>query len=125
MTTNDHKRVTPEGRAAGEQLVRMTEPAIAALVAQCEPDERCKTCAFRLGTVPNGCMQTQLDAIKCLIEGVQFSCHQAGREGWPCHGYYAASVALREATERTGLALPAKCPWEFSPPDPVDEESAP
>lgn len=125
MTTNDHKRVTPEGRAVGEQLVRMTEPAIAALVAQGEPDERCKSCAFRPGTVPNGCMQTQLDAIKCVIEGVQFGCHQADREGWPCYGYYAASVALREATERTGLALPAKCPWEFSTPDPVDEEPAP
>lgn len=31
---HDHKRVTPEGRAAGEQLVRLIEPCIAKLNVQ-------------------------------------------------------------------------------------------
>lgn len=58
--TKDHSRVSPEGRAIGAQWVRMVEPIIAHLVAEGEPDERCKSCAFRLGTVPNGCLQTQM-----------------------------------------------------------------
>ena len=125
MTTNDHKRVTLEGRAAGEQIVRMTEPAIAALAADGEPDERCKSCAFRIGTVPNGCIQTQLDALKCVVEGVPFCCHQEDRRGHPCHGWYAARVAVQRAEKAQGRALAVTCPWEFSPPDPVDQEPAP
>jgi hypothetical protein len=105
---HDHKRVTPEGRAIGFNLVRMTEPAIADLERQGEPDERCKTCAFRLGTVPNGCLQTMADAMKCALEGVPFHCHQDLRK--PCHGWFAARYALNGAT--------TNCPWEFSPPDP-------
>ena len=45
--TKDHSRVTPEGRAIGAEWVRMVEPIIAHLVAEGEPDERCKSCAFR------------------------------------------------------------------------------
>lgn len=117
---NDHKRVTPEGRAAGFNLVRLTEPAIAELEREGEPDERCKTCAFRLGTVPNGCLQTQLDAMKAVVEGVPFLCHQADRKGWPCHGWYAARVAVQSAEKARGVKLQATCPWEFSPPDTED-----
>lgn len=121
----DHKRVTPEGRAAGQQLARLTEPAILDLASEGEPDDRCKSCAFRAGTVPNGCLQTQLDALKCVVEGVPFMCHHADREGHACHGWYAARVALRRVEEATGRTLAAKCPWEFSPPDPVDGEKTP
>lgn len=117
MSEHDHKRVTPEGRAAGFNLVRLTEPTIAQLAREGEPDERCKSCAFRLGTVPNGCLQTQLDAMKAVIEDVPFLCHQADRKGWPCHGWFAARVAINAAEKRRGTPLKVTCPWDFSPPD--------
>ena len=117
--TRDHSRVTPEGRALGEQMVRMTEPTIRSLERDGEPDERCKSCAFRAGTVPNGCHQTQMDALKAVVDGVPFLCHQADKKGWPCHGWYAARVAIRRAQEARGAALAVTCPWDFSPPDGV------
>lgn len=102
----------------GEQMARLTDKSIAALAAEGEEDERCKSCAFRAGTVPNGCPQTQMDALKCVIEGVPFKCHQADRKGWPCHGWYAARVAVARAEKARGTPLAVKkCPWEFSPPD--------
>jgi uncharacterized protein with PIN domain len=115
----DRNRVTPEGKAAWFQMVRLTEPAITQLTSEGEPDERCKSCAFRLGTVPNGCIQTQADAMKAVIEGVPFLCHQADRKGWPCHGWFAARVAIQRAEKARGTKLDVKCPWEFSPPDEV------
>jgi hypothetical protein len=110
--------VTPEGRALGEQMARMTEPAIAALVAEGEADERCKSCAFRAGTVPNGCLQTQMDVLKSVIEAVQFNCHQHDKQGQACHGWYAARVAVRRAEGARGNPLGViECPWPFSAPD--------
>lgn len=106
----DHKRVSPEGKAAGEQLVRLVTRHIVLLELEGEPDERCKTCAFRLGTVPNGCLQTMADAMKCVLEGVPFLCHQGPEpHEKTCHGWYAARVALKGKT--------IKVPWKFSAPD--------
>lgn len=117
-STRAHNRVTPEGRAMGDQLVRLTEPTIQRLAAEGEPDERCKSCAFRPGAVPNGCLQTQMDALKCVVEDVPFLCHQTNRKNWPCHGWYAARVAINRAEKARGKPVElAKCPWEFSPPD--------
>lgn len=116
---NDHSRVSPEGRALGEQMARLTDKAAATLAAEGEPDERCKSCAFRRGTVPNGCLQTQMDAMKAVIEGVPFLCHQHDRKGTPCHGWFAARVALKRADKARGVPFAAKCQWEFSPPDEV------
>ncbi len=110
----EHNRVTPEGRALGEQMVRLLSPAIMDLALQGEPDARCVSCAFRYGTVPNGCPQTQMDALKAALEGSAFLCHMDPSHRTTCHGRYAARVALQGAT-RT-------CPWEFSPPD---DETAP
>lgn len=115
---HDHARVTPEGREMGEHLVRITEPAIRYLQLQGEPDERCRSCAFRAGTVPNGCLQTQMDALKAVVEDVPFLCHQHDRKGWPCHGWFAARVAILKAERENGGPLPvASCPWPFSEPD--------
>lgn len=105
----DHSRVTPEGRMLGFQTARMTEPAVAALVRQGEPDERCSSCAGTYGTVPNGCPQTQSDFIKATMEGVPFLCHQADRKSRFCHAWYAARVEAKGKV--------ADCPWEFSRPD--------
>lgn len=113
----DHSRVTPEGRAMGEQMVRLADRSIARLAADGEEDERCNSCAFRPGTVPNGCLQTQMDALKCVVENVPFLCHQADRKAWPCHGWYAARVEVKRVERARGQPLQAKCPWEFSPPD--------
>lgn len=105
----DHSRVTPAGRLAGFQTARLIEPAVADLVRHGEPDERCKSCAGTYGTVPNGCLQTQLDLTKCIVEDVPFLCHQADRKGWPCHAWFAARVHLKDKR--------GSVPWEFSPPD--------
>lgn len=107
--TKDHSRVTPEGQELGRQFVRLAEPIIKALEAEGEDDDRCKSCAGRLGTVPNGCVQTQMDLLKAVLEGVPFCCHQHGRRGMPCHAWYAARVGMKGAT--------VEVPWEFSPAD--------
>ncbi|CAN7339750.1 hypothetical protein LJR074_001929 [Acidovorax sp. LjRoot74] len=111
--TKDHCRVTPEGRAIGAQWVRFVEPVIAHLAAQGEPDERCKSCAFRPGTVPNGCLQTMADVTKAVLEQTPFSCHvHRCPDGIPklCAGWLASQwgAADRPVTP---------CKWEFSPPD--------
>lgn len=113
---HDHKRVTPEGRAAGEQLTRLIEPWVAKLVAEGEPDERCRSCAFRAGTVPNGCTQTMADVFKCVIEQKPFYCHvekYADGSQKICHGWFAARWA-------TGDKPPGQVPWDFSPPDEIE-----
>lgn len=104
---HDHSRVSPEGKAAGKEMSRFAEMSVAILELEGEPDDRCKTCAFREGTVPNGCIQTQADAMKAVAEGVPFTCHQ--RPGWPCHGWYAIRTQMKGKKR--------KMPWPFSPPD--------
>lgn len=120
--TKHHGRVSPEGRAMGAQIVRITEPWIAELVRNGEPDERCKSCAFRNGTVPNGCLQTQMDVFKAVVERVPFLCHQHDRKRMPCHGWFASQVAIRQAEAVKGPMPVAKVPWDFSPSD--EQESA-
>ena len=111
--TKDHARVSPEGRALGAQMVRLVEPVIQHLEAHGEPDERCKSCAFRAGTVPNGCLQTMMDATKAAMEQTPFLCHV---ERYPdgsrklCAGW----LATQWGAARRPIV---KCPWEFSPPD--------
>lgn len=96
----------PLGIQVGAKLARMTEPAVAALVEEGEPDERCSTCAFRAGTLPNGCIETVADAMKCGMEGEPFYCHDSRRKGKTCHGWYAMRVAYG------GSETPM--PWKFS-----------
>lgn len=106
----DHSRCTPEGRVLGKEIARLIQPGIDKLAAAGEPDERCKTCAFRLGTVPNGCPQTQMDALKAAMEGKPFYCHaKLPVPSVTCHGWFAARVALKGKT----LAMP----YPFSEPD--------
>ena len=119
--TKDHSRVSPQGRAIGAQLARIADKGAQLLAAEGESDERCKSCAFTAGTVPNGCLQTQMDAIKAVVESVPFMCHQANRKGDVCAGYYASRVLLRRASQVSGQPVPVDaCPWDFSPPDPKD-----
>ena len=100
-------RPTPEGRELGAELVRLTAPGIATIAADGEPDARCASCAFRAGTIPNGCIETQADALKAVMEGSPFYCHMKLPVGTvTCHGWYAGRVALRGRT----LTMP----WKFS-----------
>ena len=116
-----HSRMTPEGMALGEQVVRLTEPGIRRLARDGEPDERCTSCAFRLGTVPNGCPQTQMDALKAVMEGVLFRCHMSPGMQMLCHGWYAARTEVVQQA-KAGVE-PIACPWEFSPPDAIEENA--
>lgn len=106
----DHHRVTSEGRAAGEQTAALYDKAEASLGDTADPDERCKTCAFRAGTVPNGCAQTQMDVMKCVVENIPFYCHQDTKR--ICHGWFTMRCALKGK-----IPAGTTVPWELSPPD--------
>lgn len=113
--TQDHRRVCPDGIKIGGITARAAEAGVKLLINHGEPDTRCKTCAFRTGTVPNGCYQTQLDALKATSEGVTFYCHHAkkGEQKPICHGWYASRVFMRQA----GMDMNIKAPWDFSSND--------
>ena len=125
--TKDHSRVSPQGKAMGANLARIAERGRARLKAQglsglglpVLRDEMCKSCAARPGTVPNGCLQTQMDILKAATEGARFLCH-APADGRLCAGWAAARAEL------VANPLPAKAQeliarWDYSPPDTVDE----
>jgi hypothetical protein len=82
---------TPEGRALGAQLARffdLEQPKVEARFPG--STERCKSCAFRLGTFPNGCPETVVDAFNCIISGNPFYCHMDMKDGQPtklCTGW--------------------------------------
>lgn len=92
----------------------MTDKEVGKLIAEGEwtEDERCASCAFRHGTVPNGCPQTILDATKCVLEKRTFACHvpkgdmPAGTHA--CMGWFAA---MQAAKKKTAIV----CPWPYSP----------
>lgn len=96
-------RPTPEGRELGRCLARFAEQALHELAQTGIPDARCHTCAFRLGTVPNGCPTTLMDALKCVMEHTPFDCHEAAT---PCFGWLAMLAASPESP-------PAQAPWGF------------
>jgi hypothetical protein len=103
--TKDRSRITPLGIKFGNKLRRISDPGIKQLELEGEPDERCSSCAFRADTVPAGCIQTTMDAMKASIEGTVFTCHAAADKK-SCHGWYAARVALKSSM---GTA-----PWNYS-----------
>lgn len=73
---------TPDGEALGRQLARwydQAEPAQLAAFPGMLP--RCNECAFKAGTLPNGCPETVMDALKCVLEDVPFYCHKGLKEG--------------------------------------------
>lgn len=73
---------TPEGRELGIEVARHFENAWAKSLAQF-PNQQppCNDCAFKRGTDPNGCPETLLEAIKCVVEGVPFFCHKGVPDG--------------------------------------------
>ncbi|HOU64479.1 MAG TPA: hypothetical protein PK861_00405 [Thermomonas sp.] len=118
-----HSRVTPEGIAMGKSAARLAELGRARLVEMGLDgvkgpglrDEMCKTCACRPGTVPNGCLQTQMDFLKAAAEGKPFQCH-APLNGQLCAGWVRARAELVANPPPQDIkALVAK--WKYSPPD--------
>lgn len=118
-----HSRVTPEGQSMGESAARLaelgkqrlTEMGLAAVTAPRLRDRMCKTCACQRGSVPNGCMQTQLDFLKAAVEGKPFLCH-APHDGRLCAGWVRARAELvANPPPPELLALIAQ--HEYSPPD--------
>lgn len=120
-----HNRVSEEGRQLGRLTSAMAERGRAILESQglsgiALPglrDEMCPSCACRPGTVPNGCLQTQLDLLKTVVEGKPFLCH-APHDGKLCAGWAGARA------EHVARPLPAAVvamtnAWEYSPPDDV------
>ncbi len=106
---NDRSRVSFDGARMGAKLAKLTDKAVKKLELQGEKDERCATCAFRLGTVPNGCIQTQSEAWKATLEDKTFLCHHDDRRETVCHGHYAIRQAMRGST--------IQCPWDYWPQD--------
>jgi hypothetical protein len=103
-------RTTPEGCELGANLARLcdeAEPAARLIVPALPP--RCQSCAFRAGRhLANGSPETQMDALKCVVEGIEFCCHQPDREGEPCSGW-AMMMLARNPDDEFG-----KAPWPFT-----------
>lgn len=104
-------RPTPEGRELGKMLARFcddAEPAARLRMPDLPP--RCNSCAFRAGPhTANGSPVTQMDALKCVMEGREFECHEPAREGHLCSGW-AMLMLAKDAPDFTDA------PWPFSEP---------
>lgn len=118
-----HSRVTPEGQRMGKSAARLAdlgrkrlkELGLADLKGPRLRDEMCKTCACRLGTVPNGCLQTQMDLLKAAAEGKPFQCHSP-LDGTLCAGWVRARAELvTNPLPPQAMALIAK--WDYSLPE--------
>jgi len=80
---------TPLGRMAGAELDRIYNLT---LQESGDNDERCHDCAFRKGTMPNGCEATVYDAVMCTVNGNTFECHI--NVGQMCAGFAQFKNAL-------------------------------
>lgn len=112
---------SPEGEALGRELARLIGPEIARVRRE-HPDlpGPCNTCAFKLGSIPNRCLSTVADALKCVMEHEPFMCHERyegcdpdGKGGDPegerlvCMGWMAA-VSAGEPDRK-----PVEMPWPY------------
>lgn len=104
MTLDHMQRNTPceLGEQLGKQLVKFFG----------ESPDCCATCAFRLGSFPNRCLTTTSDAFKCVIENVDFMCHDGlrpGDEPWKlCAGFIQACNKIGDSE------CPRTWPAQFS-----------
>ena len=111
-------RPTPEGRVLGEQMARMADHAEEEQ-AKMFPNQRkrCGTCAFRRGTVPNGCVATLMDAVKCIGENATFFCHEKPHDSAPMEPCMGWLLAVSSTTNFPKFATP----WPYSHVDDEDE----
>lgn len=109
-------RPTELGYEMGARLAAMTDAEELKLRLQFPNHaERCKTCAFTAGTVPNGCENTLMDAIKCVVESIPFMCHQHFDENGAPTELCAGFAILQNTTiSRDPKTVALAAPWEFS-----------
>lgn len=107
MAIKNH--TTPEGHELGKHLARFCDEAEPkARLRMPELPPRCQSCAFREGKhLASGSPYTQMDALKCVLEGKEFHCHQPDREGHLCSGWAMMMLAKNEPNFR-------KVDWEFT-----------
>lgn len=106
---------SPEGEMLGKEVARMTAAPLA-MFRETFPDEPgpCSECAFVAGTVPNRCLATVANALKCAVEREPFYCHKGlADDGEPlrlCAGYVAANLDLevRDDPHRRAATTDAK-----------------
>ena len=72
---------TREGEELGRELRRLVGDALATA-------DLCDECAFRPGTLASRSPFTQMDVVKCLMEGKPFHCHKGAEP--LCAGFVAA-----------------------------------
>lgn len=121
---HEHHRVSEQGKQLGRVMSRLAERGRELLGAMGllnlnlpgARDEMCATCACRPGTVPNGCLQTQGDLLKTLVEGKPFLCHSP-KDGRLCAGWVASRAALMRLPEIPEPLRALAAQWEYSPPD--------
>lgn len=99
----------PTGIEFGAHLARFVEVEVATLEDAGRPvPEMCGSCAFRRGTLPNGCLTTLADAFKCVMEQETFLCHEEEPIGRACGGW----AILRGASPKD--SGPVEMPWGYS-----------
>lgn len=84
----------PDPEAMGNYLMKLASVTGVMMVnAPGLRDDMCKSCACQPGSVPNGCLQTQLDLLKSAAEGQPFLCH-APKDGRICAGWAGVRAQL-------------------------------
>lgn len=106
MTIRNHR--SPEGAQLGQIMARFCDEAEPKARLRCpELPPRCASCAFREGRhLANQSPATQMDALKCVIEGREFLCHEPGRDEAPCAGWTMLMLAKDDDDFATA-------PWDF------------
>jgi len=116
-------RVSKEGQLLGKCTAKLAEHGRSILKAKgltnlnlpAVRDEMCATCACRAGTVPNGCLQTQMDFMKAVVQGDKFLCHSP-LDGRICAGLIAVRVSHVQTPIPPAIQDVLKN-WDYSPPD--------
>lgn len=120
---DEHHRVSAGGKALGRITAKAAELGRSRLEANSLVglglpglrDEMCASCACRAGTVPNGCLQTQMDLLKTVVDGVPFLCH-APKDGRMCAGW-AGVRAHHVAHPLPEAVIDLVNAWDYSPSD--------
>jgi len=101
-------RATPDGQALGREMARLcdeAEPRARLKLPELPP--RCASCAFREGPhVASGSPETLMDALKCVMEGVKFGCHDVHRPDHLCSGWLMLTLG--------GDGETIGAPWSFT-----------
>lgn len=109
MSGKVRNKATIEGRELGRMMAQWcdeAEPKARLKVPDLAP--RCASCAFRHGDhTANGSPTTQMDALKCIMEGIFFACHEPARKDQMCSGF-AMMMLSKETLEYLEM------PWPFS-----------